>query len=47
MVLLNSNEEGKLENGKVDRVINEMIDKDKFIDFCLIGNLVHQKLVML
>ena len=37
MVLLNSNEEGKLENGKVDRVINEMIDKDKFIDFCLIG----------
>ena len=27
MVLLNSNEEGKLENGKVDRVINEMIDK--------------------
>ena len=37
MVVLNSNEEGKLENGKVDRVINEMIDKDKFIDFCLIG----------
>ena len=37
MVLLNSNEEGKLENGKVDRVINEMIDKNKFIDFCLIG----------
>ena len=37
MVLLNSNEEGKLENGKVDRVINKMIDKDKFIDFCLIG----------
>ena len=37
MVLLNSNEEGKLENGKVDKVINEMIDKDKFIDFCLIG----------
>ena len=37
MVLLNSNEEGKLENGKVDRMINEMIDKDKFIDFCLIG----------
>ena len=37
MVLLNSNEEGKLENGKVDSVINEMIDKDKFIDFCLIG----------
>ena len=37
MVLLNSNEEGKLENGKIDRVINEMIDKDKFIDFCLIG----------
>ena len=37
MVLLNSNEEGKLENVKVDRVINEMIDKDKFIDFCLIG----------
>lgn len=37
IVLLNSNEEGKLENGKVDRVINEMIDKDKFIDFCLIG----------
>jgi len=37
MILLNSNEEGKLENGKVDRVINEMIDKDKFIDFCLIG----------
>ena len=37
MVLLNSNEEGQLENGKVDRVINEMIDKDKFIDFCLIG----------
>ena len=37
MVLLNSNEEGKLENGKVDRVINEMINKDKFIDFCLIG----------
>ena len=37
MVLLNSNEEGKLENGKVDRVVNEMIDKDKFIDFCLIG----------
>ena len=37
MVLLNSNEEGKLENGKVDRLINEMIDKDKFIDFCLIG----------
>ena len=37
MVLLNSNEEGKLENGKVDRVINEMIDKDKFIDFCFIG----------
>ena len=37
MVLLNSNEEGKLENGKVDRVINEMIDKDNFIDFCLIG----------
>ena len=37
MVLLNSNEEGKLENGKVDRVINEMIDKDIFIDFCLIG----------
>ena len=37
MVLLNSNEEGKLENGKVDRVINEMISKDKFIDFCLIG----------
>ncbi len=37
MVLLNSNEEGKLENGKVDRVINEMIDNDKFIDFCLIG----------
>ena len=37
MVLLNSNEEGKLENGKVDRVINEMIAKDKFIDFCLIG----------
>ena len=37
MVLLNSNEEGKLENGKVDMVINEMIDKDKFIDFCLIG----------
>ena len=37
MVLLNSNEEGKLENGKVDRVINEMIDKGKFIDFCLIG----------
>ena len=37
MVLLNSNEEGKLENGKVDRVINEMIGKDKFIDFCLIG----------
>ena len=37
MVLLNSNEGGKLENGKVDRVINEMIDKDKFIDFCLIG----------
>ena len=37
MVLLNSNEEGKLENGKVDRVINEMIDEDKFIDFCLIG----------
>ena len=37
MVLLNSNEEGKLENGKVDRVINRMIDKDKFIDFCLIG----------
>ena len=37
MVLLNSNEEGKLENGKVGRVINEMIDKDKFIDFCLIG----------
>ena len=37
MVLLNSNEEGKLENGKVDRVIDEMIDKDKFIDFCLIG----------
>ena len=37
MDLLNSNEEGKLENGKVDRVINEMIDKDKFIDFCLIG----------
>ena len=37
MVLLNSNEEGKLENGKVDRVINEMIDKDKLIDFCLIG----------
>ena len=37
MVLLNSNEEGKLENGKVDRVINEMMDKDKFIDFCLIG----------
>ena len=37
MVLLNSNEEGKLENGKVDGIINEMIDKDKFIDFCLIG----------
>ncbi len=37
MVLLNSNEEGKLENGKVDKVINKMIDKDKFIDFCLIG----------
>ena len=37
MVLLNSNEEGKLENGKVDKVINEMINKDKFIDFCLIG----------
>ena len=37
MVLLNSNEEGKLENGKVDRVVNEMIDKNKFIDFCLIG----------
>ena len=37
IVLLNSNEEGKLENGKVDRVINEMIEKDKFIDFCLIG----------
>ncbi len=37
MVLLNSNEEGKLENGKVDRVINQMIDKNKFIDFCLIG----------
>ena len=37
MVLLNSNEEGKLENGKVDRVINKMIEKDKFIDFCLIG----------
>ena len=37
MVLLKSNEEGKLENGKVDRLINEMIDKDKFIDFCLIG----------
>ena len=37
VVLLNSNEEGKLENGKVDKVINEMIDKDKFIDFCLIG----------
>ena len=37
MVLLNSNEEGKLENGKVDRVINEMIDNEKFIDFCLIG----------
>ena len=37
MVLLNSNEEGKLENGKGERVINEMIDKDKFIDFCLIG----------
>lgn len=37
MILLNSNEEGKLENGKVDRVINELIDKDKFIDFCLIG----------
>ena len=37
MVLLNSNEEGKLENGKVDRVINEMINKGKFIDFCLIG----------
>ena len=37
MLILNSNEEGKLENGKVDRVINDMIDKDKFIDFCLIG----------
>ena len=37
MVLLNSNEEGKLENGKVDRVINQMIDRNKFIDFCLIG----------
>ena len=37
MILLNSNEEGKLENGKVDRVINEMIENGQFIDFCLIG----------
>ena len=45
MILLNSNEEGKLENGKVDRVINEMIDKDEFIDFCLIGEASSSKKV--
>ncbi len=45
MILLNSNEEGKLENGKVDKVINEMIDKDEFIDFCLIGEASSSKKV--
>ena len=37
MLLFNSNEEGKMGNGKIDKLISMFIDKKKFIDYCLIG----------
>ena len=39
MLLFNSNEEGKMENGKIDKLISMFIDKKKFIDYCLIGEI--------
>ena len=36
-ILLTSNEEGEKEDGKIDKIIDDLTQEGKFIDYCLVG----------
>jgi len=36
-ILLTSNEEGEISDGKIDKIIEELQNKNIFIDYCLVG----------
>ena len=35
-ILLTSNEEGEKEDGKIDKIIDDLTQEGKFIDYCLV-----------
>jgi succinyl-diaminopimelate desuccinylase len=44
-VLLTSNEEGELADGKIDKLIADLQSKNQFIDYCLVGEASSKKSV--
>ena len=36
-ILLTSNEEGEIDDGKIDKIISRLMNEEKFIDYCLVG----------